>query len=113
PVSVTRRLTAMQALDSGRVELVSTYNDGRRGPVLLDPNSPGLTHTPLNSVLKRYRPLYSILLDEPVQNFRKTFKNLDEFQEQFGTEARGRASEARQAEAALPPEAGVLSEEGI
>lgn len=111
PVSATKRLTAMLNKQTGKVELVSTFRDGRRGAVLLDPESPGKTHVPLKTILARYRPVYSVLIDEPVQNFRKSFKSLSEFEKEFGEEARGHRDEYVARVAELGEGAGVLSEE--
>lgn len=94
PVSATKRLTVLQDRTTGKVEMVSTYRDARRGPVLLDPIAPGKTHSRLETILKRYRPVYSILLDEPVKNFHQRFDSLIDFEDRFGTEARKMAGRA-------------------
>lgn len=95
PVSVTKRLTAIQNLKDGRVSLVSTFRDGRRGAVLLDPQAPGATHSTLESILRRYRVVASVLLDEPVKSFRQDYKGMSEYEGDFGQPAR-RTAEARQ-----------------
>jgi len=90
--SKTKRLTVLMNRATQRVEMVSTYLDGRRGPVLLDPDHPQKAHQPLESVLKRYRPLYSVLVSDPVQNFQKTWKSLAAYERDFGQDA-SRASQ--------------------
>ena len=89
-VAATKRLTVLQSLDPNnpKVEMVSTYRDPRRGTVLMDPQSPGGTHSPLKSILKRYRPIASVLLDDPVKGFRKSFDSLLEYENEFGREAK-------------------------
>lgn len=91
PVSVTHRVTAIQNRQTGKVYLVSTFKDGRRGTVLLDPASPGKTHATLDSMLKRYRVLGSARLDEPVQNLHQSFGSLKDFEENFASPARSRS----------------------
>lgn len=91
PVSATRRLTVLQNRATRKVEMVSTYRDPRRGAVLMDPDSPGRTHSPLGSILKRWRPVLSLLVDEPVKNFRQSYASLGEFEDQFGNAARKRS----------------------
>lgn len=86
--SLTKRLTVLQEKRSGKLDMVSTYKHPSRGTVLLDPLSPQGEHTPLESILRRYRVLHSILLDEPVKKFRQSFKDLNDYNEKFGNEAR-------------------------
>lgn len=88
PVSVTHRVAAIMDRTSGKVFLVSAYNDGRRGPVLLDPMAPGKSHAPLSSILTRFRVLGTSLLNEPVQGFEQRFDSLRDFEESFATPAR-------------------------
>lgn len=88
PVSVTKRLTVLQDKATGKVEMVSTYRDPRRGTVLLDPAAPKGTHVALNTILSRYRPIYSLLLGEPVQGFRQSFPDLGTFEREFGNRAK-------------------------
>lgn len=91
PVSTTKRLTVLQNIATGKVEMVSTFRDGRRGPVMLDPDHPNQKHQPIEQVMKRWRPVQSVLLDSPVKNFRQGFKNLIDFEENFGKDARSRS----------------------
>jgi hypothetical protein len=93
PVSLTKRLTALLDKQSGRVYLVSTYPHGRAGAMLLDPSVSTLrNHRPLPDILRRFRPVSSILLDQPVKNFRQGFESLGDFESKFATDAR-RASQ--------------------
>lgn len=92
PVSATKRLSVIQNRETGKVSLVSTFRDGRRGPVILDPQAPGATHSPVDSIIKRYRVLASVLLDEPVQKFRQDFKDIATFEDEFGRPARDAAN---------------------
>lgn len=97
PESVTKRVTALLDKQTGRVELVSTYRHGRSGTMLVDPRAPGKErpNVPLANVLGRYRPIYSVLLDEPVQNFHQGFASLKDFNDRFAQEA----TQAEQAQA--------------
>lgn len=90
-VSATKRLTVLQHRDTGKVEMVSTFRDPRRGAVLLDPQSPSGTHSPLRSIFERYRPIASVLLDDPVKSFRKSFNSLADYEAEFGKDARSAA----------------------
>ena len=94
PKTVTRRVTAIMDRKSEKVHLVSTYEERGRGQVrLLDPGSGAAKqHSSLDTMLKRYRVLYSALLDQPVQNFRQDFKDLPDFMDKFGKEAAERSS---------------------
>lgn len=89
PVSLTKRVTALLDRQTGKVHLVSTYPHGRSGAMLLDPSVTGLkSHRPLSQLLTRYRPVASMLLDEPVRNFRQSFESLGDFENRIGTDAR-------------------------
>jgi len=93
PVILTKRLTALMDKQSGRVYLVSTYPSGRTGAMLLDPSVSTIrAHRPLSQILARYRPLASLLLDEPVQNFKQAFDSVGDFEAKLATDAR-RASQ--------------------
>jgi hypothetical protein len=89
PKTVTRRVTALMNRATGKVSLVSTYAErGRDETRLLDPDSGAARrHSSLPTILKRYRVLYSALLDQPVQNFRQDYSDLPDFMEKFGKEA--------------------------
>lgn len=106
PVSATKRLTAMIDKKTGKVHLVSTFYDpapktywtkargyyvGERGAVVLDPASPSGEHTQIKAALARYRPVASILLDEPVQKFHQTFDNFGQFMDEIGRDAKERS----------------------
>jgi hypothetical protein len=97
PKTVTRRVTALINRATGRVSLVSTYAErGRDETRLLDPDSGAARrHSALPTILKRYRVLYSGLLDQPVQNFRQDYASLPDFMEKFGSEAAERDAATR------------------
>lgn len=98
PESVTKRLTVLMDRKSGKVYAVDTYRTFARGKepgvrteraMLLDPLDPTKrAHKPIGQLLEKYRPLYSILLDEPVKDFKQKWDSLGSFQDTFGTEAR-------------------------
>jgi hypothetical protein len=88
--SITRRVTAIQNKHTGTVHIVSTYDHPGRGVVLRDPISPTGEHSKLNSIAKRYRILYTTLLDEPVRKFIQNYKNLPDYVKRFGNDARRR-----------------------
>jgi hypothetical protein len=87
PTTYTKRLTLIQDRANGDVSLVSTYRRGEEA-MLRDPHHPQKFHLPLQDMLRRYRVVQSILLDEPVQNFKKSWKTLQEYQDDFGAEAK-------------------------
>ncbi len=86
PTTYTKRLTLVQDKSSGKVHLVSTYRRGDDA-MLLDPIHPKGHHLPLQDMIGRYRILQSILLDEPVQKFRKSWDSVSDYLNDFGNEA--------------------------
>lgn len=94
PVSATKRLTLLLDKRTGKAHLVDTYYDGRRGAVLLDPANPSGAHIPIRSALLRFRPVASMLLDEPVQNFHKSWESLSRFNDELGAEVKNRSEMA-------------------
>ncbi len=86
PTTYTKRLTLIEDRRSGKTSLVSTYRRGEDA-MLLDPLHPQGHHLPLPDMLRRYRVIGSILLDAPVQKFKKTWDNLGEYNDEFGKEA--------------------------
>lgn len=102
PESATKRLVVLQDRDSGDVHVVSAYrNNGK--PVMLDPSDPGGAHRPFEDVARRYRPLYSILLDEPVSGFKKSYKSLEEYNQKFGNHAQELLKEYGHGEYSVAP----------
>jgi len=99
-LSATKRVTVAVAKD-GSVHAVSTYRQPARGGMpehakLLDPLSSKLrAHVTLDAFLKRYRPIASALLDEPVQSFHQKWGSVAEFEKDFGQEARERSANAQ------------------
>lgn len=87
PTTYTKRLTLVQDKAGGKVHLVSTYRRGDEA-MLLDPVHPQGHHLPLADMLRRYRVIQSVLLDQPVQKFKKSWETLGEYQKDFGDEAR-------------------------
>lgn len=83
PRSATKRVVAMLDRKTGEVYLVSAYRDGRRGPVFKDPHSVTGEHRTLDEMVKRFRPLYSLPLDMPVQNFVQKFSGMKQFSDKF------------------------------
>lgn len=94
PESATRRLTVLQDTKTGRIHLVSTYRHGRQGPVIIDPNALKDRHIPVENLPTRFRPVFTMLLDEPVTAFHKVFKNIADYNDKFGSEAANRAQQA-------------------
>lgn len=91
PESVTRRVTVIKDKVTGTVHAVSTYRTGDNVVRILDPGRTNLQrpHVELSqSFLKRYDPLYSVLLDLPVRNFHQRFESVHEFNEKIGNAAR-------------------------
>lgn len=88
-VSATKRLTLLVNKKNGQAHLVSTYADGRRGTVLREP---GMNVTSkLKTILPRFRPVASILLDAPVRDFHQKFDSLSDFENKLGQGIRSRA----------------------
>jgi hypothetical protein len=88
PVTVTKRLTVILDKQSGKVSIVSTYKHPTKGTMLVDPAHPQGHHAPLDDILRRYRVIQSILLDQPVKGFKRNFASLKDYNENFGNEAR-------------------------
>lgn len=88
PLTASKRLTAIMDRKSGTVDLVSTYKHPSLGTMLVDPLSPERQHSPLDSILRRYRVIGSYLRDTPVQKFKQHFKNLADYNDNFANEAR-------------------------
>lgn len=91
PESVTKRLVAMVDTSTGEVHVVSAYRHGRQGAVMINPLSPGKDVKPITEFGDRFRPIHSILLDEPVKDFHKTYESLSDYNEQFGEKAKARS----------------------
>lgn len=101
PETVTKRLVLMVDPRTGTAYLVDAYRSARHGVMIGDPASRAGLHSPVETMLKRYRPVYSMLLDHPVKNFFKRFESLESFNDKFGNEARERAEQS-EAEAQAP-----------
>lgn len=99
PESATKRVVALLNNQTGKVDLVSVYRKGTGTVLIADPERASLgrarPHVPLNELLAqkatgnrpRYKPLASVLLDEPVQSFQQRFASEKAFQDEFGRPA--------------------------
>jgi hypothetical protein len=103
PESHTKAVVALLNPFNGNVELVSTYRDGRRGPVLYDPGVIGDRQMTYSDALKKYKVLQGYLIDAPVKNFHKRFKSVEEFNQQFHNAAKERSDQYRQEPLGLDP----------
>ena len=90
PASLTKRLTVLQDKRTGAIEMVSTYKHPSQGVVMRDPLSPRGESSPLSSILNRYRVINSVLLDEPVKNFRQSYSSLGDYNERDVSIKRGK-----------------------
>lgn len=97
PESQSNTVTVLLNKRTGALDAVSTYRHSRAGAMLADPalmeKGAARPHRPLAEILKDYKPLYSVLLKEPVQNFHERFNSMREFQEKFGNAATEAASQ--------------------
>jgi hypothetical protein len=89
PVSASRRMTVLFDKTNGKVHVVSTYR-GDGVARMVDPSISGKNrpNKPIGELLHRYKPIYSILLGEPRQNYHQQFNSLADFYTQFGEEAK-------------------------
>jgi len=118
PDSVTHRVTAFIDRTTGAVELLGTYAHPRKGAMVVDPSAPASAarpHISLEELLarrvggqQRYRPIYSIMLDTPVSQFRQRYAGQNQFKEQFADAAD--LEQSRRLESA--EEAPALQKEG-
>lgn len=92
--NISRRLLVLLNPRSETVHIVSVYPRGDEMRVV-DPLSPQRATSPLDSIMNRYKVLHSILLDEPVKNFRQDFGDLHEYNEEFGNQAKEMEEAAR------------------
>lgn len=95
PESASRRLLLLLDKQTGKVELVSTYNDAGR-QMVTDPAGPRVkgrfSRELTGSFLRRYQPVSTILVKDPVRAFRQSFNTVGEFMDKIGEEAANRAS---------------------
>ena len=89
PVSVSKRVAVFVDQKNGKVHAVSAYNDGRRGPVVVDPRSVSKAAPVIE--LDRikptdYRAIYGITV-EPVQGLHQTWDSIKAFNEDIGNKA--------------------------
>lgn len=95
PESASRRLVAVVDKTTGKVELLSTYNDAGIQRVT-DPAGARLTKKPSRELnanfLRQYRPIASLLLADPVRAFRKQFQTVGEFNDAIANDAKLRST---------------------
>jgi hypothetical protein len=123
PVTVTRRLTALLDKHSGAVHLVSTYRHEGTAK-LVDPARKHMERrsVPIGSLLSRFEPIESILLDEPVKDFIQSFKSRADYNEKFSAQveenqkdfdAREHAYEAPEAPEIAPAPSAMLTKDPL
>lgn len=113
PETVTKRVTAMVDKITGAVHLVSTYRKSRGGAYAVDPMKTKLLHrpsVPLEKLLGRYDPIFSVLLDEPVQNFHQKFDSVRDFNNKFLKPAAEREKQIASSEEVLAEQAAAAEE---
>ncbi len=93
PETATHRLVAVVDTD-GRVHLLGTYNDAGVQRIV-DPTGTAIrnkAHRILNpAFIKRYRPFATMLIEDPVKNFRQNFASVSEFMDKIGEQAAERS----------------------
>ncbi len=93
PETATHRLVAVVDND-GRVHLLGTYNDAGVQRIV-DPTGTAIrnkAHRILNpAFIKRYRPFATMLIEDPVKNFRQNFASVSEFMDKIGEQAAERS----------------------
>lgn len=90
PVSVTKRLVVLEDQNTGNVVVSSVFKEKGLIRVVEPTGATGTTrgiYVPLESIAGRWKPIWSVLLEDPVQGFRKAFSNRQEYLDAFGTEA--------------------------
>ncbi len=97
PVGASKRVLVMQNKNDGTVHMVSVYPYRRGNEAIARVTDPDLggarPNRPIEDLLPTYKPLYSVLLKEPKQNFRQKFDTLADFYNHFGDEATRMARE--------------------
>lgn len=93
PVSASKRVTVLFDKLDGSVHAVTTYAEVRGGKTMarmVDPRIAGKErpNRPVEEMLTRYKPIYSVLLREPRQNYHQQFNTLADFYTKFGEEAK-------------------------
>ena len=106
PKSVTRSAVVVENIKTGKVSIVSAYEERGRSDLtpserirIVDPDSGAARqHSAVGTMLGRYRLRYRMLLDQPVQKFRQDFKDMSDFMEKFGNEANARNADIQGSE---------------
>jgi hypothetical protein len=87
PRAASKRIAVVMDKASGRVFMLSAYKRGQevrlRDPMIVGKEE----YTALQDMMKRYRLLHSIHLEEPVVGFRKAFGSYPEFSKKFMADA--------------------------
>lgn len=82
PKTASQRLAVLVNKNTGRTYMVSAYN--RDGTVyIVDPLHPQSEHAEIGRLLPRYNIRHSLLLDEPVMNFKQSFDDYADFRKKF------------------------------
>jgi len=98
--TASKRLLVMVDRKTGKVQISSIYPTGKKdvgvGPdkFVARVRNPGVTSTgvPLEDIMKNYRPIYSILLKDPVQDFNQEYESVSEFENKVGQNLRNATS---------------------
>lgn len=87
--SLTARLVLLWDRSTNEAFLVSTYNDSGK-TMVVDPKASGARpNVEMNAdFLKKYRPVSTLLLKDPVRNFKQRFSSVKEFNDKVGNDAR-------------------------
>jgi hypothetical protein len=118
PETITRRVAVVDDNLTGETYVLSTYKPGDGSPMIVDPRKSGqrpnvsvasFFRDKMPSGKQRYTPIASILLDEPVRNFQQRFETRQNWEDQFGSEARAEA----QVRGAASEQLRMASEEGV
>ncbi len=101
PRSITRRLVVAVDNRTGSVHMLDVWMNPARGAVVMNP---GLaeSHITLENLLKTHTPIYSVFLDEPVQNFKTKWKDVQTFDREFGQDALSRSRAINYEQAGIP-----------
>jgi hypothetical protein len=108
-VSLTKGLLALRDKINNRTILVSAWEDGRRGPVVTNPEGAGNSVKIDSKLFQRYEPTHQMTLRDPVEDFRKVFTTPEAFAGWFG-DAGIEGTRGIKTSSFTGPEAGVARE---
>lgn len=88
--TISNRVAVLLDRTTGNVEIVTVYKDPKSKTVMAV--NPLTAHAirpsvPISTLMRRYQPIYSVLLDSPLKGFHQHFTTLAEFNEAIGHEA--------------------------